>query len=140
MSKPFHRDVHVHSIKNEMFNRTMAFALPDGLTGADVLGRLVQPDPTIPCGMKLLEDGHPIDASVARIEVYEDRGVITAQFRFSDLVPIKAGDALDATKLPVGAGDGFVKSGGAAGSAASSAFVAEVITKKGVNYASVVKL
>lgn len=137
MSKPFHKDVHVHSIKNEMFNRTMAFALPNGISAADVLGRLAVPDPTIPCGMKLIGDGEAITAATARIEVYEDRGVITAQFRFSDLVPILAGDTLAAGDTPVGAAGGFVKKGAVG---ASSAFVAEVLTKKGKKYASIVKL
>lgn len=137
MAKPFHKDVHVHSIKNEISNRTMAFALPNGISAADVLGRLAVPDATIPCGMKLIGDGAAIDNNTARIEVYEDRGVITAQFRFSDLVPILAGDALAAGDTPVGAGNGFVKKGAAG---ASAAFVAEIITKNGKKYASLVKL
>ncbi|PZP71775.1 hypothetical protein [Methylorubrum populi] len=138
MSKPFHTTVHVDSIKNEMFNRSMAFAIPDGLKGADVLGRLVEPDPTINCGMRLLRDGEAITASTARIDVYEDRGLITAQFRFSDLVPILEGDALKAGDVAVGAGNGFVKKG-VAGSA-SEAFVAEIREKNGKKYASLVKL
>ena len=138
MAAPFHTKVHVHSIKNEMFNRTMAFALPAGMTKAAVEGRLVEPDPAVPCGMKLLTDGTAITSSTARIDVYEDRGVITAQFRFSELVPIKDGDALAQGDVAVGAGNGEVKKG-VAGSA-TAAFVAEIITQGGKKYASLVKL
>lgn len=138
MSTPFHTQVHTHGIKNEPFNRSMNFVLPNGLTGADVLGRLVEPDPSIPVGMKLLTDGAKIGADVARIDVYEDRKMITAQFRFSDLVPILEGDALAVGDVPVGAGNGFVKKGLATDK--SQAFVSEIVTRKGKKYASIVKL
>ncbi|GBU16880.1 MULTISPECIES: hypothetical protein [Methylobacterium] len=138
MSAPFHKTVHVHSIKNEPFNRTMVFTLPNGISKTDVLGRLVEPDPAVPCGMKLLTDGAQIHGSVARIDVYEDRGMITAQFRFSELVPILANDTLAQGDPVVGAGNGFVKKGVAGNS--PGVFVAEVLTIKGVKYASIVKL
>lgn len=142
MSTPFHTKVHVHSIKNEMFNRTMAFANPDALSKADLEGRLVEPDPAVPCGMKLVADGTPIGPRVARIDVFENRGpgaggVITAQFRFSDLVPVLDGDALAQGDTAVGAAGGFVKKGAADD---VGAFVAEILTIKGKKYASVVKL
>lgn len=142
MSTPFHTKVHVHSIKNEMFNRTMAFANPGALSKADLEGRLVEPDPAVPCGMKLAEAGTPIGPRVARIDVFENRGpgaggVITAQFRFSDLVPVLDGDTLAQGDTAVGGGDGFVKKGAADD---VGAFVAEIITVKGKKYASVVKL
>lgn len=142
MSTPFHTKVHVHSIKNEMFNRTMAFANPGALSKADLEGRLVEPDPAVPCGMKLVEAGTEIGPRVARIDIFENRGpgaggVITAQFRFSDLVPILDGDTLAQGDTAVGGGDGFVKKGGADD---VGAFVAEVLTVKGKKYASVVKL
>ncbi|KQS75027.1 hypothetical protein ASG32_07990 [Methylobacterium sp. Leaf361] len=142
MSTPFHTKVHVHSIKNEMSNRTMAFANPGGLTKAQLEGRLVEPDPAVPCGMKLVEAGTAIGPRVARIDVFENRGpgaggVITAQFQFTDLVPILDGDPLAQGDTAVGGGDGFVKKGGADD---VGAFVAEVLTVKGVKYASVVKL
>ena len=138
MSTPFHTKLHVHGIKNEPFNRSMNFVLPAGLTKADVESRLVEPDPANPVTMKLLSDGAKIGAKVARIEVYEDRKMITAQFRFSDLVPILAGDALAVGDVPVGAGNGFVKKGASTDEA--QAFVAEIVTRKGVKYAALVKL
>ncbi len=142
MSVPFHTQVHVHTIKNEMSNRTMAFANPGSLAKADLEGRLVEPDPAVACGMKLIEDGTAIGRRVARIDVFENRGpgaggVITAQFQFTELVPILDGDALAQGDTPVGAGNGFVKKGAADPEAA---FVAEVLTIKGKKYASIVKL
>ncbi|BAQ50298.1 hypothetical protein [Methylobacterium aquaticum] len=138
MSTPFHTQLHVHGIKNELFNRSMNFRLPNGLTKADVESRLVEPDPTSPVTMKLLSDGAKITAKVARLEVYEDRQMITAQFRFSDLVPILKDDPLAVGDVPVGAGNGFVKKGLATDEA--EAFVAEIVTRKGVKYAALVKL
>jgi len=142
MSAPFHTKVHVHTIKNEMENRTMAFANPENLTKEQLEGRLVEPDPTVPCGMKLLADGSPLGRRHARLEVFEKRGpgnggVITAQFSYSELVPIKDGDALAQGDTPVGAGAGEVKVGAADPNAP---WVAEVLTIKGKKYASIVAI
>lgn len=135
MAAPFHTKVHVHTVKNEMENRTFAFVLPNGLTKADVEGRLVVPDPAVPCGMKLAAEGDPV---VARIDVYEARNVITAQFSFTELVPIKDGDLLAQGDTAVGAANGECKK--AAANDASKNFVAEIITKGAKKYASLVKL
>ncbi len=138
MSTPFHNVVHVHGIKNEMFNRTMVFVIPNGLKKADVEGRLVEPDPTVDCGMKLLTDGTAITSAVGRLEVYEERGVATIQFRFSELVPILAADPLARGDVAVGAGNGFVKAGVADEKAP---WVAEIITDKaGKKFASIVAI
>lgn len=135
MAAPFHTKVHVHSIKNERENRTMAFSIPNGMTKAQVEGRVVTVDPTVPCGMKLTGEGDPI---VARIDVFEDRGVITAQFSFTDLVPVKDGDALAQGDTAVGAANGEVKKAGTNNPNVN--FVAEILTIKGKKYASLVKM
>jgi len=142
MSATFHTKVHVHTIKNEMENRTMAFANPENLTKDQLEGRLVEPDAGVPCGMKLLTDGAPLGRRHARLEIFEKRGpgnggVITAQFSYSELVPVKDGDPLAQGDTPVGAGAGEVKRGVADPAAP---WVAEIITKNGKKYASIVAI
>ena len=61
-----------------------------------------------------------------------------SQFRFTELVPVLAGDTLAMGDPVVGAGNGFVKKGVAGNS--PGVFVAEIITRKGLKYASLVKL
>lgn len=135
MSTPFHNTVRLHTIKNEHANRTVVFTLPNGMKAADVLGRALTVDTSAPCKMKLAADGDPV---VARLEVYEDRGLATAQFSFTDLIPIKAGSVVNVGDTVVGAGDGLVKAAAAADPLKN--WVAEIITKKGVAYASVVRM
>lgn len=135
MSTPFHTQVHTHGIKNEMFNRSMVFAIPNGLTKADVEGRAVTVDATRVAAVKLTGEGDPI---VARIDIYEDRGLVTAQFRFSDLMPIKDGDAVAQGDTVVGAANGFVKKAPANDPLVN--FVSEIVTRNGKKFASVVRL
>lgn len=139
MSVPFHTTVHMHGIKNEMFNRSMAFAIPAGLTKKDVEGRALAVDPTGPCRAKLAADG---DTIIARLDIYEDRGLVTAQFRWSDLMPIAAGDLVAVGDTVVGAGSGvtagFVKK--APANNPHTNWVAEILTIKGQKYAAVVRL
>ncbi|MFC7661707.1 hypothetical protein ACFQWF_01735 [Methylorubrum suomiense] len=97
MSTPFHNTVHLYPIKNEDSNRTVVFLNQTGLTKADLENRLIEPDPAVPNGMRLLSDGAKITRRVARLEIFERRGpgnagLATAQFQFTDLVPILAGD------------------------------------------------
>ncbi len=142
MSAVFHTKVHVHTVKNEMENRTLAFANPENLTKAQLEGRLVEPDPAVPCGMRLLRDGSPLGRRHARLEVFEQRGpgnggVITAQFSYTELVPVLDGDPLAQGDTPVGGGNGFVKRGVADEKAP---WVAEIIVRDGKKFASIVAI
>lgn len=142
MSTTYHTKVHTHTIKNEMSNRTMAFTIPEGLTKADVEGRLVEPDAAVPCGVKLLTDGAKLGRRVGRIDVWEPRGpgragVVTVQWQYTELVPILDGDALAQGDTPVGAGNGLVKKGTAD---PTSPFVTEVITIGTKKFASIICL
>lgn len=142
MSTPFHNTVHVHPIKNEDSNRTMVFLNPTKLKKAELESRLVEPDPSVPCGMKLLTDGTKLGRRVGRLEIFEprgpgDAGLITVQFQYTDLVPILEGDALAVGDTPVGGGNGFVKKGVAD---ADAPFVAEIVERKGKKYAAIVAL
>ena len=115
---PFHNLVRLFSIKNEQSNRT--FNISGTVSKADE-GKALSQDKTLPNTLKLAADG---DAIVARMEIYEDRGVCTAQTHFTEKLPKANGTVVALGDTVVGAGGGLVKSAATPNPAAN--YVVEV--------------
>lgn len=118
MATPFHTTVRLHSIKNEQSNRT--WNISGTVTKADE-GKALSQDLTAPNTLKLAADGEVI---VARLEIFEDRGVCTAQHHFTDKLPSANGATIAVGDTVVGAGGGTVKAAGTKNQALN--YVAEV--------------
>jgi hypothetical protein len=107
---PFHTSVSLKGYRFEDFTLTVALAA--NITDADV-GKALAWDDSAPNQMKLAADG---DVVSARLDVFEHRKIEgikigTAEFKFANRLPIKAGQTVVVGDTVVGAGGGEVKAG-----------------------------
>lgn len=124
MSTPFHNKVSLRGFHFEDFSLTVKLAA--GIVAADV-GKALAVDGSNPNQLRLAGDG---DAVIARLATVENRAVEgqligAAEFRFANVLPIKAGEVVAAGDTAVGAGNGEIKSAAVADYNAN--WVAEVV-------------
>ena len=107
-----HQNVTLRGFHFEDFSLTVNLAA--GIVAADV-GKALSWDTTGPNKMKLAADGEEIVARLATVENRTVEGTLigAAEFRFSNTLPIKAGQTVAVGAKAVGAGAGEIKAAGA---------------------------